>query len=181
MSTVYDLSGKESIEQSIPDTTDLGLVANHLCEKALQDAKSQLHPLLQNAELDRLEQRGEFLQAFKKALEQRIARRLAIWQPNVQAVFAYDAARMENVEAWDGSIHLLVKVPRLSDAVKMLGKKLDKSLVKYLKKLGWQRIQTQQSVLEVQQVTSHELRHGVGYGAMFCAVYTAPVKIWPRN
>ena len=99
----------------------------------------------------------------------------------MQAVFAYDATRMENVETWDGSIHLLVKVPRLSDAIKLLGKKLDKNLVKCLKKLGWQRIQTQQSVLEVQQVTPNELRHGVGYGAMFWAVYTAPVKIWPRN
>ena len=167
MSTVYDLGGKETIEQSIPDTKDLGIVANYLCEKALQDAKSHLHPLLQTVELDRLEQRREFLQAFKKALEQRIARRLAIWQPNVQAVFAYDATRMENVEAWDGSIHLLLKVPRLSDTLKMLGKKLDKNLVKCLKKMGWQRIQTRQSVLEVQQVTPNELRHAVGYGAMF--------------
>src|SRR6266540_1790144 len=118
-----NLRGEPPMEHSALGTRDLGKVANELCEKALHDAKSQLHPLLQNAELDRLDQRGEFLQAFKQALEQRIARRLATWQPNVQAVFAYDATRMENVENWDGSIHLLVKVPRLSDAVKMLGKK----------------------------------------------------------
>ena len=82
MSIVHDWGEKDAIEQSIPDTRNLGMVANHLCEKALQDAKSQLHPLLRNAELDHLDQRGEFLQAFKEALEQRIARRLVSWQPN---------------------------------------------------------------------------------------------------
>ncbi len=137
--------------------------------------------MLQNTELDRLSQRGEFLQAFKSALEQRIARTLAAWQPSVQAVFKYDETRTENVESWDGSIHLLVKVPSLSEAVKSLGEELDGSLVKYLKQLGWQRFPTRHSILEVQQVTPNELRHGVGYGAMFYAVYTAPVKVWPQN
>ena len=170
-----------SREHVVPDVRNFAAVANDLCEKSMEDAKSQLHPLLQNTELDRLSQRGEFLQAFKSALEQRIARTLAAWQPSVQAVFKYDETWTENVESWDGSIHLLVKVPRLSNAVKALGKKLDRSLVKHLKHLGWQRIPTRHSILEVQQVTPNELRHGVGYGAMFCAVYTAPVKIWPQE
>jgi hypothetical protein len=69
----------------------------------------------------------------------------------------------------------------LLNAVKALGEKLDGSLVKYLKQLGWQRFPTQQSILEVQQVTPNELRHGVGYGAMFYAVYTAPVRVWPQD
>ena len=170
-----------STEHVVHAVSDFGEVANNLCEKALEDAKSQLHPLLRNTELDRLSQRGEFLQAFKSALEQRIARTLAAWHPSVQAVFRYDETWTENVESWDGSIHLLVKVPRLSNAIKALGKKLDGSLVKYLKQLGWQRFPTRQSILEVQQVTPNELRHGVGYGAMFYAVYTAPVKVWPQD
>ena len=126
------------------------------CEKALNDAKAQLYPLLRNTELDRLGQRSEFLQAFKSALEQRIARKLAVWQPGVQAVFKYDETWTENMEKWDGSIHLLVKVPRLSNAVKVLGRKLDGGLVKCLKRLGWQRFRMLQSILEVQQVTPTE-------------------------
>jgi hypothetical protein len=88
---------------------------------------------------------------------------------------------VESKEAWDGSIHLLVKIPRLSHAVKVLGKKLDQGLTKYLKQLGWSRFRTRQSVLEIQQVTPNEMRHGVSYGAMFYAVYTVPVKVWPRD
>lgn len=181
MNDVNLWSGKGSIESIVPDVRDFEKVANQLCQKALDDAKRQLHPLLQNTGVERLEHRGEFLQALKIALEQRIARDLAIWQPGVQAVFKYDETRMENTEAWDGSIHLLVKVPRLSDALSSLAVKLDRGLVTCLNQLGWQRFRTSESILDVQQVTPYELRHGIGYGAMFFAVYTAPVKVWPRN
>jgi hypothetical protein len=170
---------EESVEPVIPAPKDFEQIANDLCEKALNDAKAQLHPLIRSVELDRLDKRGEFLQAFKLALEQRIARKLAVWQPNVQAVFKFDETLTENREAWDGSVHLLVKVPRLSNAVKALEKKLDQSLLKYLKQLGWSRFRKRQSILEIQQVTPNELRHGVSYGAMFFAVYNVPVKVWP--
>jgi hypothetical protein len=171
----------ETLESAVPEPKEIRQVANELCEKALNDARRQLHPLLRDAELERLDQRDEFVKAFKSALELRIARKLAAWQPGVQAVFQFDETPAQNWETWDGSIHLLVKVPRLSDAVKSLGNKLDQSLVKYLKQLGWSRFQTSQSILEVQQVTLSELRHGIGYGAMFSAVYTAPKKVWPKN
>jgi hypothetical protein len=172
---------EELVQNVVPIPSDFGRVADELCEKALDEAKSQLHPLLQQIELNRLDQRGEFLEAFKSALEQMIARKLAAWQPSVQAVFKYDETRLENIATWDGSIHLLVKVPRLSNGLRAAGQKLDKSLLKYLRQMMWKRIQTIQSILDVHQVTPNELRHGIGYGAMFCAVYTAPVKIWPRD
>lgn len=88
---------------------------------------------------------------------------------------------MENPETWDGSIRLRVKVPRLSDAIRALGRKLDRSLVKYLRQLAWQRFQAHESMLEIHQVTPHELRHGIGYGAMFFAVHTAPIEVWPQD
>jgi hypothetical protein len=181
MSADNKLAGEKSLEHVSPAVNDFGQIANDLCEKALRDAKKRLHPLLHSTELDTLDQRSEFLQAFKSALEQRIAQKLAIWQPGVQAVFMFDETPTENWETWDGSIHLLVKVTRLSDAVKALGKKLDLSLVKYLKQLGWSRFRKRQSILDVQQVTPNELRHGISYGAMFYAVYTAPVKVWPQS
>jgi hypothetical protein len=163
----------------LPDTRNFGEAADDLCKKALEDAKEQLHPLLRNTELDRLRKRSEFVQAFKLALERRIAQKVAAWQPEVQAVFKFDETWMENREDWDGSLHLLVKVPRLSNAIKMFGKKLDRSLTRYLQQLGWSRFRKRQSVLEIQQVTPNELRHGVSYGAMFSAVYNVPVKVWP--
>jgi hypothetical protein len=168
-------------EHLLPTPKDFGQIANDLCEKALEDAKEQLHPLLRDAQLDRLDERSEFVKTFKCALEQRIARKLAAWDPGVQAVFQFDETPSENPEAWDGSIHLLAKVPRLSETLKILGRRLDRSLVKYLRHLNWPRFQKRQSILDVQQVTLSELHHGIGYGAMFHAVYTVPVKVWPKN
>ena len=179
MSDVNHQRWGKQVEHFSPAAKDIGKVVNDLCEKALNDAKAHLHPLLRNVEVERLGQRSEFLQAFKSALERRIARKLAAWQPTVQAVYRFDEIWTETLESWDGSIHLLVKVPRLSNSVKALGKALDKGLVKRLDQLHWSRFRKRKSILEVQQVTSNELRHGVSYGAMFCAVYSAPVKLWP--
>ena len=165
----------------VPTPKDFGQIANELCEKALNDAKDKLHPLLRDAQLDRLDERPEFVRTFKRSLEQRIARKLAAWYPGVQAVFEFDEALAQNPAAWDGSIHLLAKVPRLSDTLRILGRRLDRSLVKYLRQLNWPRFQKHQSILELQQVTLNELRHGIGYGAMFHAVYTVPVKVWPQD
>jgi hypothetical protein len=53
--------------------------------------------------------------------------------------------------------------------------------VKRLQQLGLPRFEKRQSILDVQQVTPNELRHGIGYGAMFCAVYTVPVRVWPQD
>lgn len=101
------------------------------------------------------------------------------WQPGVQTVFQFDDSRMESRQHRDGSIHLLVKVPRLSDSLKMLAKNLDKNLHKSLKQLGWSHFHKRQSVLEIQQVTPEELSHGIDYAAMFSAVHSRPVKVWP--
>jgi len=181
MRDVHPRNQHTASEYMVPAPKDFVQIATELCEKALNDARQQLHPLLRNARLDRLEKRPEFVKTFKRALEQRIARKLAAWDPGVQAVFQFDETRLETPESWDGSIHLLVKVPRLSDAVKFLGRRLDRCLVKYFRQLNWPRFQKQQSILEVQQVTLSELRHGVSYGAMFSAVYSVPVKVWPQD
>jgi hypothetical protein len=180
MNAINNEHQEETVEVVVPAIKDLGWVANDICEKALNDAKEQLHPLIRNSDLGYLRRRSEFMQAFKLALEKRIAQTLAVWQPNVQAVFKFDESWMENRDkSWDGSIHLLVKVPRLSNAIKMIGKRLDQSLTRCLKRLGWSHFLKHQSILEIQQVTANELRHGVSYGAMFYAVYSVPVKVWP--
>jgi hypothetical protein len=178
MRNVKDWRWEVLVEHVIPEAKDFAKAADDIREKALRDSRDQLHPLLRNVELDRLDQRYEFLRAFKRALEQNIARKLAIWLPGVQSIFSYDETSTKN---WDSSIHLLVKVPRLSKAVRVLGKTLDNSLMKSLKQLGWSRFQECQTVLEVHQVTPRELRHGLGYGAMFYAVYSTPIQVWPQK
>ena len=181
MNDVNQWLQQKPVEHQVPAPKDFGQIANDLCEKALRDAKEQLHPLLRDALLDRLEERPEFVKTFKRALEQRIARKLIAWHPGTEAVFQFNTTLMENWETWDGSIHLLVKVPRLSETLRILGRRLDRSLVKCLRQLNWQRFQKHQSILEVQQVTLSELRHRIGYGAMFSAVYNVPVQVWPKN
>ena len=170
----------QALTQSIQGN-DLEHEVNNLCAKALNDAKSKLHPLIQNVELKRLDRRDEFTQAFKDALEHRIAQKLALWQPNVEAIFRFDTSREKSYEGWDGSIHLLIMVSTLSKKVKFLYEMLDKILVNYLRQLGLSRFQMSHSILEVQQVTSNEVRRGISYGAMFYAVHTVPVKVWPKK
>jgi hypothetical protein len=178
MNDMYPIRREGSAEVVVHSGSDFGHVANEICEKALNDAKEQLHPLIRSAELRRLRKRSEFVDAFKRALEKRIAQSLAAWQPGILAIFQFDDAWTERRDTWDGSIHLLVKVPRLSAAIKTLGRKLDHSLINCLKQLGWSRFHERQSFLEIQQVTLNELRHGISYGAMFCAVHSVPVEVW---
>jgi hypothetical protein len=170
---------KGSVNMMLPIVQDLGQAAHTICELALNDAKEQLHPLMRDKAPGYLRKRSEFTRAFKLALEQRVAHKLAIWQPGVQAVFRFDNAWMEDRNSWDGSIHLLVKVPHVSNTLRTLGRKLDLHLTHYLKQLGWSRFGKHKSILEIQQVTPNELRHGICYGAMFAAVYSVPVKVWP--
>src|SRR5512138_3728643 len=120
MKMMNDGGWENKYESVVPLPNDLSQVANKLCETALEDAKAQMHPLLRNTDLRRLGQRVEFVKAFKIALERRVAQRLALWQPDVQAVFQFEESWMESRNSWDGSIHLLVKVPRLSNAVKVI-------------------------------------------------------------
>lgn len=178
---VFDDERREEPAKILVPPQDFEQVANEICEQAFSDAKEKLHPLMRNSELQRLRKRKEFVQAFKLALEERIAETLAVWQPNIQAVFKFDESWIESYKIWDGSIHLLVIVPRVSDAIKTIGRKLDQNLTYRLKQSGWTRFQKHRSILEVQQVTPNELRHGTSYGAMFYAVYNLPVKVWSRG
>ena len=179
MNSLNTWEWNNSIEHDVAIPHDFDQAAKEICEKSLNDAKFQLHPLLRNIELNRLDHRDGFLRTFKSELEKRSARKLAAWQPEVQAVFQFNETRITNVELWDGSIHLLLKVSRLSNEIQTLGRRLDNGLVRYLTQVGWQRFRARRSILDVQQVTMSELRHAVGYGTMFCAVYSVPIQVWP--
>jgi hypothetical protein len=169
----------KAAEIVVPGMNDLNRVADEIYENALNDAKGQLHPLLRETEMYYLRKRNEFVDAFKLALEKSIAQKIAHRYPGVQAIFRFDESWTEARTHWDGAIHLLVQVPYLSNRIKTFGKTLDRSLTYCLKQLGWSRFHTRDSVLDVQQVTVSELRHGIGYGAMFYAVYSVPIKVWP--
>ena len=172
---------QEILEYVIENENGLKQAAKELCEEALNHAKTQLHPLLQQVELERLDQRCEFLEAFKQALEKEIARKIVRWQPCVQAVYKFDAPWGTNTEYWDNTIHLLVVVPQLLKPMKDLAAKLDHDILKRLKRLRWTRFQKSESLIEIQQVTPDEIRHGVSYGAMFLSLYAAPVQVWPLS
>ena len=164
--------------QDRPASADFGRVATTICEQAINDAKQQLHPLMRDAALHVLRKRSDFMQAFKLALEQRTAQTLASWMPNIQAIFRFDESWAESRSFWDGTLHLLVKVPNVSKALKFFASRLDESLIYCLQQLDCSRFRKRRSILDVQQVTPTELRHGTSYGAMFYAVYSVPEKVW---
>lgn len=172
---------EETLEPVIADSVACMQVTKELCEKALTEAKAHLHPLLRSEELDSLDRRCEFVQAFKRALEEGIAWQLAFWQPCIQAVFQFSDAHPPKEECWDNTIHLLVIVAQPLNTMKALGPILDRNLVDHLKQLNWSRFRMRESIVEIQQVTPDEVRIGIGYGAMFSSVYNAPVKVWPQR
>jgi hypothetical protein len=170
---------QEVIEGLFKSALEFRQVSEELCEKALMDAKTQLHPLLQQVELEKLGQRREFVQAFRHSLEGVVAESIALWLPLVKVVYRFDALRGRSTDDWDNRIHLLILVPRLLPSINELGAELDREMLEQLQRFSWSRFQDSKSILEIQQVTPHEIRHGVCYGAMFYSLYTAPSQIWP--
>jgi hypothetical protein len=122
-----------------------------LCDKALIDAKAHLHPLLHNQPLDKLDSGSEFVQAFKRALEDRIALQLVSWQHCIQAVYGFNAT-LPQARHWDNTIHLLVLLEQPLETIQALSLILDLGLVQCLKQLNWSRFQMHESLLEIQQV-----------------------------
>ena len=170
---------QEVIEGLFKSGLEFRQVSEELCEKALMDAKTQLHPLLQQVELEKLGQRREFVQAFRHSLEGVVAESIALWLPLVKVVYRFDALRGRSTDDWDNRIHLLILVPRLLPSINELGAELDREMLEQLQRFSWSRFQDSKSILEIQQVTPHEIRHGVCYGAMFYSFYTAPSQVWP--
>lgn len=181
MNKTKNLCREEPLEGVLANPGDFKQIANELCEKALVDAKDQLHPLLQSDELENLDHRCEFVQGFKRALEVGVARQLAFWQPCIQAVFEFNNSPIDRESCWDSTIHLLIMVTRPLKTIKTMNNILDKNLVKRLKQLSWPRFQMSKSIIEIHQVTPDEVRLGLSYGAMFASVYNAPVKVWPMR
>ena len=171
---------EEILEPVLADFQSLKHIVTELCDKAVVDARAHLHPLLHNEALDKLDSRPEFVQAFKQALEERIALQLVSWQPCIQAVYGFHLT-LPQESHWDNTIHLLVLLARPLQTVRALSLMLDLGLVQCLKQLNWSRFQMHESLLEIQQVTPDEVRRRILYGAMFSSVYNAPYKIWPQR
>src|SRR5574341_370354 len=171
---------EETLKPVLADLRSLKQVVTELCDQALFDAKAHLHPLLHNAELDKLDSRSEFVQAFKRALEKRIALQLVSWQPCIQAVYGFNATLPQEGH-WDNTIHLLVLLSQPLESIQALSLRLDLSLIECLKQLNWSRFQMHETLLDIQQVTPDEIRRGIRYGAMFSSVYNAPFKIWTQR
>ena len=143
------------------------------------NAKAQLHPLLQQVDLEKLGQRREFVQAFKQALERAVAEKIVLWLPSVKVVYKFDSPGETSPEYWDNTVHLLLRVSRLLPSINELGATLNNEVREELKRFSWSRFQSSKSIVEIQQVTDNEIRHGVCYGAMFYSCYTAPSPVWP--
>ena len=116
---------QEVLEGLIKDPYAFRQGAAELCEKALVNAKAQLHPLLQQVDLEKLGQRREFVQAFKQALERAVAEKIVLWLPSVKVVYKFDSPGETSPEYWDNTVHLLLRVSRLLPSINELGAILD--------------------------------------------------------
>ncbi len=172
---------QEVIESLLKNSYEFRQMSNEISDNALQNARERFHPLLHRVDLEKLSQRHEFLQAFKGTLKREIAQKIVLWLPCVKAVYRFDSSRRNSTEDWDNAIHLLVLVHQLMPSIKELGTMLDGELLKSLKRLPWSRFRDSKSIIEIQQVTPEEIRHGVCYGAMFFSVYAAPSQVWPLS
>ena len=175
----HDPHHEETLKYLIQDQNRVKEGVKELCEKALACAKNELHPLLQHADLDRLDQRADFLQAFRKAIEIEMAQKITLWVPCTKIVYRFDTTYSSRVEKWDNIIHLLLVVPQILPSLNNFGKKFDYEMVQHLTALGWTRFQYSKTVVEILQVTLNEIHHGVSYGGMFFSANSVPAQIWP--
>ena len=173
------LYNQDALEFLLTSPQALRQASEEVCEKTLMEAKSHLHPLLRQVDLERLGQRPEFVQAFRNAFENQVTHQIILRLLSVKAVYRFDNTRASNITDWDSTIHLLVLVPQLMSSIQKLGPKLDQEIRQQLSCLNWSRFQLNTSVVEIQQVTPREIRRGVCYGAMFASFYAAPTQIWP--
>ena len=162
-----DYSQQKVIEGLFKSPCAFGSVSEELCEKALMDAKSQLHSLLQQVDPEKLDQRRELVEAFKHALERAVSERIVLWLPCVKAVYKFENLRGSSPKYQDNTIHLLILLPRLLPSSYRLGAMLDHEVLERLKRFNGSRFQDSKSFLEIQQVTPNEIHHGVCYDAMF--------------
>ena len=174
-----NLYNQDALEFLLISPQELRQASREVCEKSLVEAKSRLHPLLHQVDVERLGQRPEFVQVFKNALENQVTQQIILRLSYVKAVYRFDNSRARNMVGWDNTIHLLVLVPQLMSSIQKLGPKLDQEIRQQLKNLNWSRFQLSTSIVEIQQVTPSEIRHGICYGAMFASFYAGPVQIWP--
>lgn len=120
---------------------------------------------------------------FQYALAHEVARYIAGFDDEVQAVYLYEyeATPEDTIFAKPqaaATVHLIVHARRTTEALGALMAALDRALAHgFAERAGLPEVQ---HLLDAQTVDDGEMERGKGYAALLNSVYRRPIKIWQR-
>jgi hypothetical protein len=157
-----------------------------LNEDAVAQARQKLLPPQRGADLRSLLETPAFLDAFKYGIASGVAKALSENDKSVQAVYVYDPSTNPDSESgvdlpMSATVHLLVRVVRLSAALEAFIATLNRALTAELRNLPSDRFARLESVLDVNLVTEQQVRLGAGYAVLLSSVFAPAIKLWQRE
>ena len=154
---------------------------------AVDLAREKMGFYQQEAALEILLERRDFLDYFKYALAQETAQVIATYDQQVQAVYIFeetgnpDAETEDYLSATDLTIHILLKVASVTAALDAFISSFDRALTGVLRGLPSNRFAMRKSFLDVIPVTDNDIEENRGYAVLLSSIHARPIKIWSRE
>ncbi len=167
--------------------------ANHLQEMtetiredALKWANSKLSASQRGMTLEDSFKQSHFIEGFKYALSNGIARAISANDDRVSAIYIYEPSGNPDFETeealpLDETIHLLVVVSNLSAALESFIASLDRSLAERLRDLPAPIFADCNWILDAKFISAEDIKRGTGYAGLLSSIFIPPLKIWQRE
>ncbi len=167
--------------------SSLAEAAETIQDNALNLARKKMRPREQDAGLEKLLDRRDFVDYFKYALAQEVAQVIATFDQHVQAVYLFeetanpDAETEDYLSNVDLTIHLLASVTSTSAALESFVTSIDRALTDVLKELPSDAFAKRTSILNVIPITESDIEEGRGYAVLLSSIFARPLRIWQRD
>lgn len=176
----------EAIKVKEKAVTDLEELAIQIRDAGLLNARQKLYPKDQQADLEELFQRTDFLCNFKYGVAQEVSKTIAEHDTRIKQVFLFEPCMNPDCESGenlpiDGSVHLLAVVSKSSAGLEAFIASLDRALVESFDELPLDHFESYTSVLNVIPVREKDIERCQGYAAMISSTFAPPLKIWERT
>ncbi len=161
-------------------------LADTLRDEAITLARRRLAEAQRKVDLAALLRDSGFFGNLKYGLVFGVANALTANDQRVRAVYTYDPSLNADGEVGeemplDVTLHLLVLVEAPSAALEAFIQSLDRALTESLKGLPSPLFAQREFSLDVSLITEQDVRRGLGPAGLLSAVFTPPIKVWPRE
>ena len=165
-----------------PALTSLQEIAETIQLDALQEARSKITQPIRAADLQELLKWHEFVDYYRLALADRIARTLTAHDTNITAVYYFDPnlnpdGETETYLPVDPSINLLIEVETPSAALEAFISALDREMAAQARTLPSRFFDSLQTILNGIVCTSEDIKEKNGYAALLSSYYLRPRRL----